>query len=161
MRAPSQIGARFARFGLTGLIGAGLQLVLFDLLLKEFRLPAGIAAAIAVELTLCNNFIWHEQFTWGDRPAGGFRQGLVRLWRFHAANGLVSLAGNAALTWCLVEKMNAPVLPSALMAIAICAPVNFLVADRWVYGRSGARTLARRAGTPADALNLRPPETFR
>jgi len=40
------------------------------------------------------------------------------------------------LTYCLVDLLKAPVAPSALAAIACCAPANFLVADRWVYGEA-------------------------
>jgi putative flippase GtrA len=57
----------------------------------------------------------------------------LRLWRFHAGNGLVSLAGNTALMYCLVERLKAPVLPAAMGAIVICSLANFLIADRWVF----------------------------
>ena len=97
-----------------------------------------VAAAIAVEVVLLNNFFWHERFTWGDRRPVGLRTRLLRLARFHAANGFVSLAGNTALVWFLVQELRAPALVSALAAIAVCAPINFLLADRWVYRERGA-----------------------
>jgi putative flippase GtrA len=128
--------ARFARFSLTGVLGAALQVILFDLLMKCFRLPEVAATPIAVEMVIWNNFFWHERFTWRDRKSVGFRQRAIRLLRFHATNGLVSLAGNALLTYCLVQLFKAPALPSTLAAIAVCAPVNFFLADRWVYGNN-------------------------
>ena len=126
---------RFGRFGLTGALGALLQVAVFDALVKGLHLPAVAAAPIAVELAVLHNFLWHERFTWVDRERGGLRQRAARLWRFHAANGLVSLAGNTALTWWLVERLQAPPGPSALAAIAVCAPINFWAADRWVWQR--------------------------
>ena len=129
--------ARFGRFGLVGILGVALQMTLLDLLMKGFHLPEMAAVVIAVEMTICHNFLWHERFTWCDRRVAGWRQRAVRLMRFHTSNGLVSLAGNTALTWCLVERLNAPALPSAIAAIAVCAPINFLITDRWVYGREG------------------------
>ncbi len=143
---------RFGRFTLIGALGAALQVALFDLLMKGLRLPGVAAAPIAVEIVLLNNFFWHERFTWRDRRSAGLRQRATRLWRFHTANGLVSLAGNTALTWWLVEKLKAPALASAVAAIAVCAPVNFLVADRWVYGRVYGR-LYRTQGDPSEKLN--------
>lgn len=133
--------ARFARFSLAGVLGGALQVLLFDLLIKCVHLPGVAATPIAVELVLLNNFFWHERFTWRDRDPAGTLQRAVRLWRFHAGNALVSLAGNTGLTYVLVELLKAPVLPSAAAAIAVCAPINFLLADRWVYRRPGLFTL--------------------
>jgi len=125
--------ARFARFNLVGLAGAGLQLLVFYLLMTWFHVPEVTATPIAVEIVLLHNFFWHERFTWGERGTVSFHRSVVRLCRFHAANGLISFAGNTALTYCLVEELKFPPLPSAIAAIAVCAPVNFLIADRWVY----------------------------
>ena len=127
--------ARFGRFNLVGLLGAALQVLLFDLLLNCFHLAEVAATLIAVEITLLHNFFWHERFTWRDRGLIGPRPTAIRLLRFHASNGLISLTGNTMLTYCLVEKLKAPALPSALASIALCAPVNFLLADHWIYGK--------------------------
>jgi putative flippase GtrA len=135
--------ARFGKFSLTGLLGAALQVLLFDLLMKRLHLAEAVAAPIAVELVLVNNFLWHERFTWRDREVASLRQRAIRLGRFHAGNGLVSLAGNTALTWWLVEQIKLPALPSAVLSIAVCAPLNFLVADRWVYRRVGPSQATR------------------
>jgi putative flippase GtrA len=121
---------RLGRFSLVGLLGAVLQLVLVWTL--NGRLGIG-ATPVAVELVVLHNFLWHERFTWRDRRATGVRAMAMRLWRFHAANGLVSLIGNTALMYGLVDRLKAPVLPSAAAAIAVCSIVNFLLADRWVY----------------------------
>jgi putative flippase GtrA len=119
------------------MLGAGLQLLLFDLFLKYFQTPEVVATPIAVEIVVLHNFFWHERFTWRDQKPGGLRDKIFRMWRFHAGNGLISLVGNTALTDCLVQQLRSPALLAAVAAIAICAPINFLVADRWVYGRTG------------------------
>jgi putative flippase GtrA len=140
---------RFGKFNLIGALGAGLQIVLFDLLMNGFQIPQLTATPIAVEIAVLHNFFWHERFTWRDRRLGGLRQRSIRLWRFHCGNGLISLVGNTVLTFGLVEGLKSPALPSALLAIAFCAPVNFLIADRWVYG---VRRLTRQpnpTGTPS------------
>jgi len=129
--------ARFGRFNLVGVLGAGLQIIVFELLMKWSRMPEVFAAPIAVEIVVLHNFFWHERFTWRDRKRRGLRQRSIRLWRFHCGNGLISLVGNTVLTYGLVEGLKSPALAASVVAIAICAPVNFLLADRWVYGHSG------------------------
>jgi len=130
--------ARFGKFSLLGILGAALQVALFDVLIRFSHLPATAAAPIAVELVVLNNFFCHERFTWGDRGLGGIRQRAVRLCRFQVTNGLLSVLGNMLLIHYLVQELKAPPLPSAVAAIAVCAPVNFLLADRWVYRQAAA-----------------------
>ena len=122
---------RFGRFNVVGAVGATLQLALIAVLMKGCGLRSAVAAPIAVELVVLHNFLWHERFTWRDRA--GFGSIGARLWRFHAGNGLVSLCGNTLLMYCFVDRLQLPAGPSALAAIAVCAMVNFRLADRWVY----------------------------
>lgn len=121
---------RFGRFNAVGMLGAALQLLFTAVLTRRCGLGAAASTAIAVEAVVLHNFIWHRRFTWRDR---GGRRLAVRLWRFHAANGLVSLLGNTLLVYGLADRLHAPVLPSALAAIALCSVANFFLADRWVY----------------------------
>ena len=143
------IGLRFGVFSLVGALGALLQVTLFGLLTRGLRLPPPAAMALAVELVVLHNFVWHQRLTWRDRGVVGLRDRALRLWRFHIANGAVSLAGNTLLAWWLVEVLRFPALPSAALAIAVCAPVNFLAADRWVYA---PRRASRSWGGPGMAL---------
>jgi len=129
------VKARFGIFSFVGAIGALVQIVAFALLTRRVQLPPVAAMPIAVELAILHNFVWHDRLTWRDRriPARA-----IRLWRFHVANGLVSLAGNTILAYWLVEILGLRALWSAVIAIAVCAPVNFLVADLWVFGEKAA-----------------------
>jgi putative flippase GtrA len=129
----TRVVSRFWRFGLVGFIGAILQLMIVWLLTKSFGVLSTVATLVAVEITILHNFTWHERFTWGNRGPKSIRQLALRLWRFHAGNGLVSLAGNAMLMYCLVERLKAPVLPAAMGSIVLCSLANFLIADRWVF----------------------------
>lgn len=121
---------RFGKFALVGTLGAAMQLVVFALLVRFFHLPGVAAAPVAVEIVVLHNFCWHERFTWRDRI---LRHRAARLCRFHVTNGAVSLAGNTALIYLLVHRFGSPPLPAAVAAIALCAPANFALADRWVY----------------------------
>ena len=127
------VGSRFGRFSLVGLLGAVLQLTLVSLLTKYFGVLSTAATLVAVEITILHNFIWHEHFTWSHRGPKSFQPMALRLWRFQAGNGLVSLPGNTVLMYCLVEQLKAPILLAAIGAIGLCSLANFLIADRWVF----------------------------
>jgi putative flippase GtrA len=122
---------RFLKFNGVGAIGFALQLGLLALLLR-LGLHYLAATAIAVELTILHNFWWHERWTWRDRPASA-RARAQRLCRFHAANGLVSLAGNLALMHLLVGMIGMPPVPANLLSVLACAVVNFTASDRIVF----------------------------
>ena len=122
---------RFLRFNGVGVLGFVLQLGVLALLLRAgvHYLPA---TALAVELAVLHNFAWHERWTWRDRPAdAGTRAG--RLWRFHASNGLISLAGNLVLMRLLVGLLAMPAVPANLLAVLLCSLINFTASDRLVF----------------------------
>jgi len=133
MNAVPKARMRLAKFGMVGLLGAVMQVAVFDLLLHCAHFGSVAAAPLAVEAAILHNFFWHERFTWRDRESAGLRQRGIRLGRFHLANGLVSLASNTLLAWWLIEWLEVPAWPSQVLTIALCAPFNFLLADRWVY----------------------------
>ena len=136
---------RFSRFSLVGLMGALLQLALLFLLTTCFAVGSILATLIAVEITILHNFIWHERFTWSDRGPRSLRQVTGRLWRFNGGNGLVSLGGNTLLVHYLVDRLKAPVVPTAIGGIMLCSLANFVLADRWVYrNNSDCSTFNRR-----------------
>lgn len=133
MTGAGQLLARLGKFNLVGLLGAVLQLLLLYGFTKRLHVPALAATPIAVEIAVLHNFVWHERLTWRDRELKSGRQRIAALWRFHVGNGLISVFGNTALVYCLVERLKAPVLPSAIAAILFCSLINFFLADQWVY----------------------------
>ena len=124
---------RFVKFNSVGVAGFVLQTGVLGLLLY-LGVHYLAATAIAVEAAVLHNFLWHERWTWRDRPATG--QGrLGRLWRFHALNGLVSLAGNVLLMRLFVGTLGMPAIPANLVAVLACSLVNFFASDRVVFGQ--------------------------
>lgn len=123
--------SRLLAFNGIGAIGFAVQLLLLALLL---RLGAHylLATLIAVELTVLHNFAWHERWTWRDRPASGAAR-RRRLWRFHAANGIVSIGGNLLLMRVLVGVCGLPPIAANLAAVIACAVVNYTASDRFVF----------------------------
>lgn len=141
-------GSRWLRFNAVGALGVAVQLGSLALLTRVFAWDYLLSTAVAVELTLLHNFVWHERFTWRDRTAAAQRssQVLARLAGFHAGNGAVSLAGNLLLMRWLVGALGFSPLLANLAAVLACSLVNFALGDRLIF----------RAGQP-----LSPEETAR
>ena len=122
--------ARWMRFNLVGLIGAGVQLGAVQVLSHLIPGRVLIDTVAAVELALLHNFCWHVRFTWRERASTPrFRQ----LVRFHLSNGLVSFAGNALVTWALMIRAGSTAIVANLFGIVACSAVNFLVSDAWAF----------------------------
>jgi len=92
-----------------------------------------LATGLAVEMAVIHNFVWHERFTWADRPAARPMQSLVRLAKFNASNGGVSIVGNLVLMRLLVGKLRFNYIVSNCVAIIVCSLLNFLLGDRFVF----------------------------
>ncbi len=123
---------RWTRFIGVGLLGSVLQLATLWVLTARAGwswLPATIAS---VELAVLHNFIWHSWWTWSDRAG----ERLTRFARFQFANGLASIAGNAALMALFAGALGWPSIPANICAVASMAAANFAVADRWVFARA-------------------------
>jgi putative flippase GtrA len=123
--------ARWWRFNCVGALGMAVQLAALAGFERVARGHILIATAVAVEVAVLHNFVWHLHYTWRDRrsPAAIPAQFL----RFHLANGLVSLLGNLALMPLLVHAACLPVLAANAVAIAACSTVNFALGHLWAF----------------------------
>ena len=130
---------RWLKFSVVGGIGVGVQLAALTLLLR-WNVHYLAATALAVEIALLHNYVWHKYWTWAGREK---RPG--RLVRFHVANGLVSLVSNLIWMRVLTGWLHMPPLYANLIAITATAALNFALGDRWVFADAnpGAETAAR------------------
>jgi putative flippase GtrA len=134
MRAHSLLMIHWLKFNAVGLLGFALQTsALF--ILTHTALPIGYlaATAIAVELAVLNNFVWHQRWTWRDRPSASSWETLRRLATFNVTNGLVSIAGNLVFMSILVGRFRLPVAGANLLSVAACSILNFILADRIAF----------------------------
>jgi putative flippase GtrA len=124
----------FLKFNVVGLLGFALQSGTFFVLTHNAH-PVGylVATATAVELAVINNFVWHQHWTWRDRPSATIRETLCRLAKFNLTNGLVSVAGNLILMSLLVGRLGLPIAAAYLVSVATCSIVNFVLADRIAF----------------------------
>ena len=124
----------FIRFNVVGLVGFALQSgALFVLTHSAHPLGYLLATAAAVELAILNNFVWHQRWTWRDRPSATTGETLRRLAKFNMTNGAVSLTGNLVLMSVLVGRLGLPIAGSNLASVAACSICNFFLADRIAF----------------------------
>jgi putative flippase GtrA len=121
------------KFNTVGLLGMGFQLMALTFLKGALGLNYLAATIIAVESAVLHNFVWHERWTWLERTRKNATGVIGRLFRFHMANGLISIVGNLALMWLLVSRFHVHYLLANITAIGACAILNFLASDRLVF----------------------------
>jgi putative flippase GtrA len=121
---------RWGKFNLVGAMGMVVQLGALALLSRLAPAHYLVTTAIAVEVTLLHNFVWHMQYTWKDRRRVSAWTQLVR---FQLANGLVSMAGNLVLMHLLVREARIPVVAANGIAILCCSVLNFLLGNAWAF----------------------------
>jgi putative flippase GtrA len=131
--AARQTFLRWIKFNAVGAIGIVVQLAALAILRSWLKLNYLLATAIAVEIAVLHNFVWHERFTWADRPPSRLAHSLIRLAKFNATNGAVSIVGNLLLMRLLVGQFRFNYVLSNCAAIAICSLLNFLLGDRFVF----------------------------
>jgi putative flippase GtrA len=129
---------RWMKFNFVGGIGIVVQVAALAVFRSWLRLDYLLATGLAVEIAVIHNFMWHERFTWVDRPAARPMQSLLRLAKFNGSNGAVSLVGNLGVIWLLVGLLRFNYVASNLFAIAVCSLVNFLLGDRFVFEENSA-----------------------
>jgi putative flippase GtrA len=126
-----RLALRWLKFNLVGGLGIAVQLGCLALL--RLWMHYLVATALAVEAAVLHNFVWHERFTWKDRPGGG-RERLLRLVRFHLGNGAVSILGNVGLMWLFMGRFHMKRLMVANgISIAICSLLNFALGEWFVF----------------------------
>ena len=124
---------RSVAFVAVGFAGFVVQLSALAAFAMWLGVPHVAATAMAVELAILHNFVWHERWTWADRtamdPEGTWR----RLARFHVSSGVVSIAGNLLVTGWIIAVTDVPLLAANTLAVGACMVLNFVAADRLVF----------------------------
>ncbi len=124
---------RWLKFNAVGAAGIVLQLAVLFALKSGLHVSYLMATAVAVEAAVVHNFLWHERFTWPDRVQPSWRESLPRLLRFNVTTGVVSIAGNIAITAVLVGAAGWNFMAANGIAIVACSLLNFVVSDRYVF----------------------------
>ena len=122
------------KFNVVGLLGFALQSAALFLLTHSTPQISYLAAtATAVELAVLHNFVWHQLWTWRDRPSATMGKTMFRLLKFNISNGLFSIFGNLVFMSILVGRVGLPVSPANVISVAACSLCNFVLADRIAF----------------------------
>lgn len=124
---------RWLKFNLVGGLGIAVQLAALLGLKTGIHLNYLLATALAVEIAVLHNFLWHERYTWADRIQPSWQRSPPRLLRFNLATGGVSITGNLALMKVIVSLARVNYLIANGIAIALCSLLNFLVSEAWIF----------------------------
>lgn len=135
---------RCLRFSAVGGVGMVVQLAVLAFLKTELHMHTLIATGLAVECTVLHNYIWHDLFTWADRNR---QKRLMRAVKFNLTTGLSSVGGNIVLMAFFAGSMHMRYLLANTLTIAICAALNFLVSNRFVFQAKPSRP-ASQPGAP-------------
>jgi putative flippase GtrA len=119
------------KFNLVGAMGMVVQLAALALFDKWIPCHYICAIAVAIELALLHNFVWHLHYTWRDRRDNSAV--FTQFTRFHLANGLVSMLGSLALMTILIYDARIPLLASNGIVILCCSMVNFYLGNSWAF----------------------------
>jgi len=121
---------RFVRFGLVGLSGVFVDMVILYLLSDPSTLGWGLtrSKAIAAEVAILNNFLWNDAWTFGDisRQQTGWQKRLKRFFKFN----LICLTGlvlNVLLLNLFFNVFGINRYVANLLAIAVVTLWNFWV----------------------------------
>jgi putative flippase GtrA len=120
---------RLVRFGIVGLVGVGVNLVIVRLLFGQLHWAPLFASAIAVEASIIGNFLGNNRWTFSQRTIS-----LARFLRYN----LTALGGLAitSLTFTLLlQHTNAPYLLADVVGIGLATGWNFAASTLWTWAR--------------------------
>jgi putative flippase GtrA len=147
---------RWIAFNTVGVAGMLVQLATVAILVRLVGLHYLVATALGVEAAVLHNFMWHQRWTWSDRPARSARATALRLMHFHVLNGVVSLVGNVALTAFCTGIAGLDAVASNFIAILACSLVNFAASESLVFKTDGSRRVMSLPITAFLLLTLAP-----
>jgi putative flippase GtrA len=124
------------KFGLVGASGYLLNLAVFALLFKVAHVHHLGAAVLSFCVAVTNNFVLNR--TWTFRDARGAHPAFQAL-RFFAVS-VAGLGVNLLVLYGLVDIVDAPVVPSQAIAVAVAMPFNFVGNKLWTFRDSGRRS---------------------
>lgn len=124
---------RFLKFCVVGLSGVGVNMFFlwfFTEIVKIFYL---FSSPLAIELSIMNNFILNDLWTWKDRKTPGKLNYLKRMVQYHISVSVSAILANIFLLWFFTEVFHLYYLFSNLFGIAAGVLLNYFINDRWTF----------------------------
>lgn len=123
---------RIVKFGLVGTWGFVVNMFFLWFFTETVGLFYLFSSLIAIEISLINNYVFNDLWTWRDRGKEGKKEYLKRVLQYHATASAAMLA-NIAILWILTELFDVYYLASNVFGILCGAVLNFFLNDRWTF----------------------------
>jgi dolichol-phosphate mannosyltransferase len=121
---------QLAKFGIVGLSGYVVNLVVYAFLLKQVGLHYLLAATGSFLVAATNNYIWNRLWTFRHQRGHVAYQGL----RFLVVAAL-AYGANLLLLTGLVEVVGVDKIVAQAIAIVLVTPLNFIGNKLWSFRR--------------------------
>lgn len=123
----SAFAFRFAKFALVGGSGVPVNFGMLFMLHGLLQLPILLAASLAVETAIINNFLWNNFWTFGQRSVAG-----KRFIKFNLTC-LGGLLVSVEAVYILVQAFGWHYLLANLIGIALASGWNFCISVAWTW----------------------------
>jgi putative flippase GtrA len=120
------------KFGVVGVSGYVINLIVFALLTQSFGVYHLLAAVASFCVAVSNNFLINRHWTFQATEGHAGFQAM----RFFMVS-LLALGVNLLFLYLLVDVGSAPELPAQALAVAGAMPFNFLGNKLWTFGLNG------------------------
>jgi putative flippase GtrA len=121
---------QLAKFGIVGLSGYVVNLVVYAFLLKQVGLHYLVAASVSFLVAATNNYIWNRLWTFRHQRGHVAYQGL----RFLIV-AVLAYGANLLLLTGLVEVVGVDKIVAQAIAIVLVTPLNFIGNKLWSFRR--------------------------
>jgi len=132
---PRDLVVRILKFGVVGVSGVVVNLGIYAFLREYVEMQDFLARAIAIEISILNNFIWNFLWTWSDR--GRTLKNLPdRLLKYHGSTFIASFIVTLGIGWLVLKLLPDMAMIdyiSHTVGIAAGMVANFLLSDKWVF----------------------------
>jgi len=112
-----------------GASGVVVNLGLLYIFVNFAGLDKFLSGALAIELSILNNFFWNNLWTWRERRAESV---FLRLLKYNLATASTSALGNYAM-FAFLLKLGLNYLIADAIGIGVAVIINFFLSDRWVF----------------------------
>jgi dolichol-phosphate mannosyltransferase len=124
---------RFLRFGIVGAVGVVINMGFYTLLYDLVHIYDLIAGAIAIELSILNNFILNDRWTFRDRATKGWKTWFKRCLAFHLSSGLVAMLAQLLTLYVLTRFLGMWDKLAYLIGIGIGALANYIICNHLIF----------------------------
>jgi dolichol-phosphate mannosyltransferase len=127
------LAIKFVKFGLVGLSGIAVNMGVLWLLTERIGLYYLVSSVIAIFLSIMNNFLWNDRWTWRERRLPGIRAFWIRFLKFSLVSCVTAYGGNWGILYVLTRFLNVHYLIANLIGIAAAAVLNFIINHIWTF----------------------------